>query len=208
MFLSFIAIFVHNFLSDPFSTEDHIAALVLARGGSKGIKLKNLSQIENQTLLEISLGVLKQVKGLNSIWVSTDHSRIAEIAEKENVNVHWRSEESATDTASSLLAVQEFLQNHPEVDKIGLIQCTSPFVKPQYIQSAVDFIRDDQECVFSVSRSYKLRWIEKDQKVVPLNFDPSNRPRRQEFKGELVENGMFYFSRRNLIKQGVFQNSK
>ncbi|VEN52617.1 unnamed protein product, partial [Callosobruchus maculatus] len=192
---------------NPFSTEDHIAALVLARGGSKGIKLKNLSHIGNQTLLEISLGVLKQVKGLDSIWVSTDHTRIAETAENENVNIHWRSAESATDTASSLFAVQEFLKYHPEVNKIGLIQCTSPFIKPHYIQRAVSFMRNDQECVFSVSRSYKLRWIEKDQKVVPLNFDPQKRPRRQEFKGELVENGMFYFTTRNLIEQGVLQSS-
>ena len=59
----------------------------------------------------------------------------------------------------------------------------------------------------------------------PVNFDPSKRPRRQDFKvsifhlifykciveniifiqGDVVENGMFYFSRRNILEEGRFQ---
>ena len=40
----------------------------------------------------------------------------------------------------------------------------------------------------------------------PLNFDPGNRPRRQDWSGDLVENGMFYFARRELvIEHGVLQ---
>lgn len=42
----------------------------------------------------------------------------------------------------------------------------------------------------------------------PTNFDPSRRPRRQEMKGEIVENGMFYFTRRRLIAEGVFQGGR
>ena len=34
-----------------------------------------------------------------------------------------------------------------------------------------------------------------------LNFDPLNRPRRQDWKGDLVENGMLYFARRHLIER-------
>ena len=33
-----------------------------------------------------------------------------------------------------------------------------------------------------------------------LNFDPLNRPRRQDWKGDLVENGMMYFAKRHLIE--------
>ena len=34
----------------------------------------------------------------------------------------------------------------------------------------------------------------------PLNYDPCNRKRRQDFDGELVENGSFYISTRETIK--------
>ena len=42
--------------------------------------------------------------------------------------------------------------------------------------------------------------------TVPLNFDPANRPRRQDWPGDLVENGMFYFARREVVlDHGVLQ---
>ncbi len=45
----------------------------------------------------------------DEIWVSTDDQRIAKVAESYEVKVHFRNEKSATDSASSLIAVQEFL---------------------------------------------------------------------------------------------------
>lgn len=59
-----------------------ITALILARGGSKGIKLKNIQRIDGVSLLGISLTAIQEVKRFNSIWVSTDHAAIAEEAEK------------------------------------------------------------------------------------------------------------------------------
>ena len=44
---------------------------------------------------------------------------------------------------------------------------------------------------------------EEDEKTRPLNFDPAKRPRRQDWLGDLVENGMFYFARRHLVSQSL-----
>ena len=56
-------------------------------------------------------------------------------------------------------------------------------------------------------RDKKFRWSEVatssdevlQNKTRPLNFDPAERPRRQDWLGDLVENGMFYFARRHLV---------
>lgn len=46
-------------------------------------------------------------------------------------------------------------------------------------------------------------------RVEAINFDPKMRPRRQDWSGELIETGMFYFMRRNLIEiHGVLQNDR
>ncbi|KAG5868537.1 N-acylneuraminate cytidylyltransferase, partial [Gonioctena quinquepunctata] len=190
------------------SNPTHIAVLILARGGSKGIKLKNIAKVGGQTLLGISLREVNELKGIDAIWVSTDHEEIAEEATKGNANIHWRTPESASDTASSLEGIKEFLDHHSEVDVLALVQCTSPFVKHIYLQHALDHMKCGAECSFAVSRSHKLRWQELQNKLVPLNFDPNRRPRRQDFDGELVENGMFYFFIRKLIGRGVLQSSK
>jgi len=42
----------------------------------------------------------------------------------------------------------------------------------------------------------------------PLNFDQGKRPRRQDWSGELVENGMFYFVRRQIVVDGLLQGKR
>lgn len=59
-----------------------ITALILARGGSKGIKLKNIQTIQGVSLLGISLTALQKAGRFETIWVSTDHEAIAEEAAK------------------------------------------------------------------------------------------------------------------------------
>ncbi|KAK9885192.1 hypothetical protein WA026_010699 [Henosepilachna vigintioctopunctata] len=185
----------------------HIAAVILARGGSKGIPLKNISEFGNKTLIANSIEIIKAVPGLNSIWLSTESKKIFAASLAVCENIHWRAEKFASDTSSSISAVQEFLNLHPEIDVIGLIQCTSPFLQKSFLIEAVKYLRSQIDCVFSVTRSFKLRWSSKLKNLVPLNFDLKSRPRRQDWPGELIENGMFYFANRKLINQGLFQNN-
>jgi len=42
----------------------------------------------------------------------------------------------------------------------------------------------------------------------PSNFDVTKRPRRQDWDGEYVENGMFYFTYKNLIVNNKLQGGK
>lgn len=41
--------------------------------------------------------------------------------------------------------------------------------------------------------------------TVPQNLNPAERPRRQDWDGELYENGSFYFAKRALIEKGYLQ---
>lgn len=44
--------------------------------------------------------------------------------------------------------------------------------------------------------------------TVAQNFSPRHRPRRQDWRGELCENGMFYITKTELIKKGVLQGGR
>uniref|UniRef100_A0A182Y8Q1 Uncharacterized protein n=1 Tax=Anopheles stephensi TaxID=30069 RepID=A0A182Y8Q1_ANOST len=200
-------------------SEIPIAALVLARGGSKGIPLKNIVEIQpNQTLLARALHTIRQSGVFNAMWVSTDHEQIASEAARHGATVFARSATHAQDHSSSLAATQEFLHAHPEINHFALIQCTSPLLRADYLMQAAHQVRAFTDnamgmmpsCAFSVVRSYKLRWRIADTlngRLQAINFDPMARPRRQDWDGELVEAGMFYFSQRQLVMDmGIFQS--
>ena len=111
-------------------SQPHVAGLILARGGSQGVPLKNLAPLGGRPLLEWALGAMLNFGGFDSLWVSTDHPGIATCATGQGALIFPRSAKYAGPEAASIDAVVEFLQSHPEVDVVALVQCTSPFLRP------------------------------------------------------------------------------
>lgn len=121
--------------------------------------------------------------------------------------VFKRSPAYAKDDTPSIVSVQEFInQTFLSSPFIALIQVTSPFLREKYLNKAFEVLKSGKQCVFAVSRSYKLRWALSDNRLLALNFDPANRPRRQDWSGEFVENGMFYIASKELLTEGKFQD--
>ncbi|PSN58321.1 hypothetical protein C0J52_00167 [Blattella germanica] len=146
----------------------------------------------------------------DSVWVSTDGIDIGKEASSVGAQVHWRSAETATDSAPSIWGVQEFSSLHPEIDVVALVQCTSPFLRTSFLEKAYNMMQGGSfDSVFSATREHKLRWRNlRDGTVEPINFNPKKRPRRQDWEGELVENGMFYFAKKKLIAEGLLQGGR
>lgn len=192
----------------------HKAALILARGGSKGIPLKNIKTLAGTPLIGWVLRAAVDSELFDSVWVSTDHDDIEKVARSWGAKIHRRSAEVSKDSSTSLDTIQEFVRLNPEVDIVCHIQATSPCLHPFHLKGALQYITE-QGCdsVFAVVRRHHFRWQEvkksSGELTRPLNLDPYNRPRRQDWDGELCENGSFYFSTRDIIqKQGLLQGGK
>lgn len=191
----------------------HIAAVILARGGSKGIPLKNIKMLAGVPLIGWVIRAAADSGVFHSIWVSTDHDEIEKVAEKWGAKVHRRSPEVSKDTSTSLETLQEFSKLHPEVRIICNIQATSPCLHPYHLKQAVEMITEQgYDSVFSVARRHHFRWQEVKKGectcTKPLNLNPCKRPRRQDWDGELCENGSFYFATKELVGQGLLQGGK
>lgn len=106
-------------------------------------------------------------------------------------------------------SIQEFINKHPLIENLALIQCTSPFIKPQYLKYAKKRL-SWSNCVFAAVRNFKLRWKHDrySNSIHPINFNLTKRPRRQDWDGELLEAGMFYFTKKKLLQQHLFQDDK
>uniref|UniRef100_A0A8C1WQT9 N-acylneuraminate cytidylyltransferase n=1 Tax=Cyprinus carpio TaxID=7962 RepID=A0A8C1WQT9_CYPCA len=191
----------------------HIAALILARGGSKGIPLKNIKMLAGVPLIGWVIRAALDSGVFHSVWVSTDHDEIERVARAWGAQVHRRSPEVSTDSSSSLDTIREFSRLNPGVDVICNIQATSPCLHPHHLKEAVECItKEGCDSVFSVVRRYPFRWQEVKNEVSqctePLNLDPAHRPRCQDWEGELCENGSFYFATKELVEKGLLQGGK
>lgn len=181
-------------------------AFIPVRGGSKSIPLKNIRLLNGRPLVYWTLDAAVGCREIDKVIISTDSEEIKSAVEaynSEKVVVIDRSEEVSTDTASTEAVMLEFA-NRYDFASIILIQATSPLLKGGDISRGIEkFGQKRINSVLSVVRQKRFLWSEEPDTARPVNYDPQNRPRRQEFEGFLVENGAFYItSRKSLLETG------
>ena len=187
-------------------------AFIPVRGGSKSIPLKNIKPISGKPLVYWTVKAACGCKYIDIVYVATDNSTIGVTVEGfktgeeaelfSKVEVIGRSAESASDTASTESAMLEFAINY-NFDNIALVQATSPLLQAEDLNRGFEaYQTEGTDSVLSVVRQKRFHWCnDNDGYAHPTNYDVFNRPRRQEFKGYLVENGAFYItSKTALIK--------
>lgn len=186
-------------------------AFIPVRGGSKSIPFKNIKPICGKPLVYWTVKAACECIHIDKVYVATDSEKIKDAInafKSENMNLFYkaevigRSEESASDTASTEFAMLEFAREY-EFDNIVLVQATSPMLKADDLNGGFElFYGENVDSVLSCVRQYRFLW-QQDGKgnVIPSNYDVYNRPRRQEFDGYLMENGAFYItSKERLLK--------
>lgn len=187
-------------------------AFIPVRGGSKSIPLKNIKPISGKPLVYWTVKAACGCKYIDTVYVATDSDIIKNTVDSfktvknpelfSKCVVIGRSAESASDIASTESAMLEFAQQY-DFENIVLIQATSPLLLATNLDMGFEaFAEDGVDAVLSVVRQKRFHW-ENDEKgyAHPTNYDVFHRPRRQEYKGYLVENGAFYItSKENLLR--------
>lgn len=166
-----------------------ICILIPARAGSKGIKNKNSKLLAGKPLISWAIDVATQT-GYH-VCVSTDCSIIKTICKQlhPNVQIIDRPKHLADDHSPTEDVISHFLSLH-SYQTIILFQPTSPLVLAKDITQAVSLHQSSKyDTLLSVTRKHIFLW---DENGNPTNYNPSTRPRRQDWTGCLVENGAFY----------------
>ncbi len=173
------------------------------RKGSKGIPNKNKRKMVGRPLFTWVLGEAI-FSDLDEVYVATDDQDIIDFIEKE---YHWtnkvktflRSEESASDTASTEFAILEFSEAiNYNFDGFCLLQATSPFTKKEDINACLDKISNNYDSALTVVNTHRFTWNEDG---TPANYNINSRPRRQDFEGLLIENGAVYATTKDALQE-------
>lgn len=159
-----------------------------ARGGSKGIKNKNIALLDDLPLIYWSILAAAESEIFDSIYVSSDSFLILDYinifdGKVGNSCIHKvvRSANCSCDKSTTESAVLEFLHNNIKVcdeDILYILQPTSPFRHNDLIaEFDADFNQSGKDSSFTVQPITPFLW--KD--LSPL-YDIGNRKMRQDLQ--------------------------
>lgn len=170
-------------------------AIIPARGGSKGIRLKNLREIGGKSLLGRAIESARSAAAVSDVVVSTDHEQIKAEALRYGARVIDRPADIAGDTASSESVLLHALANAESQPEITVfIQCTSPFIDPEDLDAAIAAVASQRADVsFAAVADHGFHWgLDPQGEAVAVGHDKLHRPRRQDREPRFRETGAFY----------------
>lgn len=129
-----------------------ILCTICARGGSKGVKNKNIKPINGQPLISYTIEQAKKSGLFEHIVISTDSDDIANISKEYGAEVFFkRDAKMANDTAGKLEVIRDaFIKSEThyseEYDYLIDLDATAPLrVVEDIINALKQFIKDDND---------------------------------------------------------------
>jgi CMP-N-acetylneuraminic acid synthetase len=194
--------------------DQKILAVIPARGGSKGIKRKNIRELAGKPLLVYSIEAALKSKYIDKVVVSTEDNSIAEIAKRYGADIIKRPLKLALDESPQIETIFHVLETLKprQFQIIILLQPTSPLRTYQDIDNAIEnFLGKDCQSLVSVCTSHKELWSLKIEKGYLKPIFPGNylKRRRQNLPTIYVPNGAIFISDvENLRKFKGFYSDK
>lgn len=176
-----------------------IICLIPARKGSKRIKDKNLKKINGKPLIYYAYNAAN-ISKINKIYLATTSKKIIKTSKRlKNLEIFYRSRKSEKDNSTAEKLIKEFIKEISNFDVLILLQCTNIFITKEDLKKAINkFLVNKYDSMLSVVKSNHFLWkITNKKNIKPLNYNPKKRPRSQNFKKNLAENGSFYIFKKN-----------
>ena len=168
-----------------------IVAIILARGGSKGIQKKQIIPLCNKPLIYYCLDACVKTPEIDMIVATTECPIIGKklISYRDYLPIHKhritmitdRDPKTAEDTASSEMAVLDTLNRlDREYDICVLVQATSPFTEPEDLQALISLVKNykfDSAAFYTEDYSFS---VDDDTFKHPRIPRQKRKPRRRE----------------------------
>lgn len=178
--------------------------VIPARGGSKRLPRKNVTNLCGMPLIAYSIIYAKQELPDVDVYVSTDDKEIAFISEKYGAKIINRPEELANDHATTAVALRhatEWLDaNGHSFDYMITLQATNPLRPEGMLKDAVRMVEQQHPTSLFAVNSI----LRKQGRIVDGHFQPVNYifgQRSQDMEVWYYENGLLYFTHHNVLLQ-------
>ncbi|MHB1277557.1 MAG: acylneuraminate cytidylyltransferase family protein [Bacteroidia bacterium] len=188
-----------------------VLAVIPGRGGSKGVKDKNIREIAGKPLIAYAIECASEASKVDFVLVNTDSANIAEVARKHGAQVMMRPAALATDESPMvpvLLHVLEQMEERGEVfDILVLLQITSPIRTGRNVDEVIEMFETEPDLpavisVVPMDDVHPARMYKKDHSnwMEPLIREWET-ARRQDIPPVYYRNGCIYAVRIDEFKR-------
>ncbi len=191
-----------------------VAAIIPARGGSKGIKRKNLTKFGGESLLARAIRQAKESKLIDTVYVNTDDDEIAEEGKANNAVLVRRPSDLASDIAEVdplLVWMLSQMKEEDRPDILVLLYCTAPLREVADIDATILLVLDDEyDSALTLVEDHSYMWRRDEDQFVPVNYIPKKRAARQtEGWNQYLENKAVYVIRvKDILESGCRLNGR
>jgi len=188
-----------------------ILAVIPARGGSKGIPRKNITNLGGKSLIDYTITAATSIDGLRDVVVSTEDDEIAAIVRELGLDVPFmRPESLAKDSTESAPVIIHALKSMEEYkgiqyDAVLMLQPTSPLRRAIHIEKSLDlFNSKDCDSVVSVvsvggNHPFRMKRMIGDQLVNYIDQGFWDMRPRQILPNAYIRNGAIYLIKRDIL---------
>jgi CMP-N,N'-diacetyllegionaminic acid synthase len=182
-----------------------------ARGGSKGIPLKNLQPFLGVPLVARVGHLVAEIPDIDRAVVSTDSEEIAVVAKASGLEVpFYRPESLSGDRISDLEVLSHALVEMERLDRVNydvvvMLQPTSPLRQAEHVMGTINMLIDgDWDAVWTVSetdsKNHPLKQLTvKDGRLDYYDQAGKQIIARQQLVPVYHRNGVAYAIRRNCL---------
>ena len=199
-----------------------VLVVVPARGGSKGIPLKNLREVGGVPLVARVGHLVRELDFVDRAIVSTDHAEIARVAEAAGLAAPFvRPEDLSGPTIGDQQVLEHALREIERLDGVRydiaiMLQPTSPSRTAEQVRQAAAMLADgDYDAVWTVSptdgKAHPLKQLARGEDGRLGFYDPAGAAitARQQLKPVFHRNGIAYvFTRECLLDQKTIIGAK
>lgn len=196
----------------------NVLCTICARGGSKGVKNKNIKELNGKPLIAYTIEQAKASRLFNHIVISTDSDHIANIAKEYGAEVFFkRTPEMASDTAGKLDVIRDAFIRSEEYYKITFdylidLDATAPLRSVEdIINSFNQFKENNNDNLITAMPSrrspyFNLVEVSKNGKVELSKKLDNSIVRRQDAPKSYDMNASIYIWKRETIlnKKSIF----
>ena len=191
-----------------------IHSVILARGGSKGIKNKNITKINGKPLIYFTIKEAKKCKKITKYIVSTDSNEIKKIAQNYRADVPFlRPKKFSKDKSSSASALKHALIEcektfNKKFDYVVELMATNPLKSAKDINNVIKILlKHKADSVIAVNQLFdhhpaRIKKIIKG-KLYDFAIKEKLESRRQDLKpNAYIRSGSIYAMSRRFVMKG------